>query len=109
MELERSSDFYWRMGMRASSIADLQDSMLKGKGRISLYLWSQSRRARGELNRVASAIAVLKKLGAEDPLNTEVFHELARLYVRTMTPLLYRILRVTLAAVRKTGHRHQGT
>jgi len=81
--LNESADFYWRLGLRGNSIVVLQSGMLRGLGRFH-YLFGRKLAAQQlEMNHVADAERVLTKLHHEDRLNPEVFHELAKLYVRT--------------------------
>lgn len=79
--LTEAADFYWRLGQRADSISLLQTGSRKGVGRFH-YLFGRKLAARElELKHTAVALQVLGKLHEEDPLNTEVLHELAKLYI----------------------------
>lgn len=81
--LTESADFSWRLGLRSNSIAILQSGMQRGIGRFH-YLFGRKLAARHvEMQNYSAAQAVLEKLNHEDRLNTEVFHELAKVYVRT--------------------------
>jgi tetratricopeptide (TPR) repeat protein len=81
--LSEAANFYWRLSQREDSLAVLRSGMQKGLGRFH-YLFGRKLAAQQlEMNRLADAEQVLTKLQNEDRLNTEVFHELARLYVRT--------------------------
>lgn len=80
--LSEAANFYWRLSERENSLAVLQSGMQRGLGRFH-YLFGRKLAAQQlEMNRSADAEKVLTTLQSEDRLNTEVFHELARLYVR---------------------------
>jgi tetratricopeptide (TPR) repeat protein len=100
--LSETANFYWRLSQRESSLAVLRSGMQRGLGRFH-YLFGRKLAAQElEMNRVAEAEQVLTKLHAEDRLNTEVFHELARLYVRTgKTEQLHTSFQATLEAIKK--------
>jgi tetratricopeptide (TPR) repeat protein len=81
--LTESAEFCWRLGRRSDSFAILQSGMQRGIGRFH-YLFGRKLAARhAEMQNFGAAQAVLERLNREDRLNTEVFHELARIYVRT--------------------------
>jgi predicted Zn-dependent protease len=81
--LTESADFCWRLGLRSNSLAILQSGMQRGIGRFH-YLFGRKLAARNvEMQNFSAAEAVLERLNSEDRLNTEVFHELAKVYVRT--------------------------
>jgi len=100
--LSETANFYWRLSQRESSLAVLRSGMQRGLGRFH-YLFGRKLAAQElEMNRVAEAEQVLTQLHSEDPLNTEVFHELARLYVRTgKTEKLHNSFLATLEAIKK--------
>ncbi|MEN3327980.1 MAG: hypothetical protein V7638_2787 [Acidobacteriota bacterium] len=80
--LTDSAEFYWRLGLRSNAVAILQSGMQRGIGRFH-YLFGRKLAARHvEMQNLGAAQAVLEKLNSEDRLNTEVFHELAKVYVR---------------------------
>ncbi|HYV13023.1 MAG TPA: tetratricopeptide repeat protein [Pyrinomonadaceae bacterium] len=80
--LTESADFCWRLGRRSNSLAILQSGMQRGLGRFH-YLFGRKLAARHvEMQNFSAAQAVLEQLNREDRLNTEVFHELAKVYVR---------------------------
>jgi len=81
--LTDSAEFYWRLGLRSNSLAVLQSGMQHGIGKFH-YLFGRKLAARDvEMQNFSGAQAVLEKLNNEDRLNTDVFHELAKVYVRT--------------------------
>jgi tetratricopeptide (TPR) repeat protein len=99
--LSETADFYRRIGLHERARGVLRAGMQRGLGRFH-YLFGR-RLAANELeqNRVADAERVLKELHDEDPGNAEVFHELAKLYVRTGNrEALRETWRTTLAAVK---------
>ena len=100
--LSESSDFFWRLGLRSNAIATLQSSMQRGIGRFH-YLFGRKLAARHvELEQFALAQQVLEKLNREDRMNTEVFRELAKVYVRTGNKAGLRTsLQATIAAIKK--------
>ena len=100
--LSETANFYWRLSQRESSLAVLRSGMQRGLGRFH-YLFGRKLAAQQlEMNRVAAAEQVLTQLHSEDRLNTEVFHELARLYVRTgKTEDLRTSFQATLEAIKK--------
>ena len=99
--LTEASDFYWRIGRRADSLSVLEMGRQRGIGRFH-YLFGRKLAAREiQLNHVAVAAKVLGQLHSEDPLNTEVLHELAKLYVaRGSREALRASFRLTLTAIK---------
>jgi len=80
--LSDSAEFCWRLGLRSNALGILQSGMQRGIGRYH-YLFGRKLAARQvEMQNFGAAQAVLEKLNHEDRLNTEVFHELAKVYVR---------------------------
>src|SRR6185503_12652802 len=81
--LSESADVFWRLGLRSNAIAVLQSSMQRGLGKFH-YLFGRKLAARHvEMQQFASAQQVLERLNREDRLNLDVFHELAKIYVRS--------------------------
>ncbi len=100
--LSETADFYWRIGLREDSLFVLRSGMQRGLGRFH-YLFGRKLAAQQlEMNHVADAERVLTTLNNEDRLNPEVFHELARLYVRSGNRnALRQSFSATLAAINK--------
>ncbi|HEY0099537.1 MAG TPA: tetratricopeptide repeat protein [Pyrinomonadaceae bacterium] len=100
--LNEAESFYWRMGLREESLRVLANAMQRGKGRF-YYIFGRKLAARLMLmNRLPAAREVLARLHAADKLNTEVFHELARVLIRTsQTDALKKAFAETLAAIRE--------
>ncbi|HVG35480.1 MAG TPA: tetratricopeptide repeat protein, partial [Pyrinomonadaceae bacterium] len=100
--LGEAESFYWRMGLREESVRLLTDAMQRGRGKFH-YIFGRKLAARLMLmNRLPDAQEVLARLHAEDKLNTEVFHELARVLIRTsQTDALKQAFQETLAAIRE--------
>ncbi len=99
--LSEAANFYWRLGRRAAALDVLRAGVTRGRGRFH-YLFARRLAARElELNHTGAAERVLRALHAEDKLNTDVFHELARLYVRTgQRAALAQVFSETLAAIK---------
>jgi tetratricopeptide (TPR) repeat protein len=100
--LNEAESFYWRMGLREDSVRVLTNAMQRGRGRF-YYIFGRKLAARLMLlNRLPAARDVLARLHAKDKLNTEVFHELARVLIRTsQTDALKKAFTETLAAIRE--------
>src|SRR5689334_11712676 len=100
--LSESADFYWRLGLRSNATALLQSSMQRGLGRFH-YIFGRKLAARQvEMQQFASAQQILERLNREDRMNTEVFRELAKVYVRTGNQEgLRSTFRATLDAIKK--------
>ncbi|HEX6045892.1 MAG TPA: tetratricopeptide repeat protein [Pyrinomonadaceae bacterium] len=100
--LSESADVFWRVGLRSNAVAVLQSGMRRGLGRFH-YLFGRKLAARHvEMQQFASAQQVLETLNREDRMNVEVFHELARIYVRTGNQEgLRTTFRATVEAVKK--------
>src|SRR6185437_11229238 len=100
--LSESADFYWRLGLRSNATAILQSGMQRGLGRFH-YIFGRKLAARAvEMQQFASAQQVLEKLNREDRMNTEVFRELAKVYVRTGNQEgLRATFRATIQAMKK--------
>ncbi|HYX42076.1 MAG TPA: tetratricopeptide repeat protein, partial [Pyrinomonadaceae bacterium] len=99
--LNEAASFYWRLGRRDAALNVLRVSMTRGRGRFH-YLFARKLAARElELNHSAEAVRVLLALHNEDKANTDVFHELMRLYVHDgRRAQLQQIFRETLAALK---------
>jgi tetratricopeptide (TPR) repeat protein len=81
--LSEVAGFYRRMGQRRDSLLTLRAGMERGKGKYH-YVFARRLAAQDlEMGQAAAAERVLKTLHEENHLNTEVFHELAGIYVRT--------------------------
>jgi tetratricopeptide (TPR) repeat protein len=100
--LNEAESFYWRMGLREDSVRVLTGAMQRGKGKF-YYIFGRKLAARlMVMNRLPAAREVLERLHSEDKLNTEVFHELARVLIRTsQTDALKQAFQETLAAIRE--------
>ena len=100
--LSESADFYWRLGLKSNATAILQSSMQRGIGRFH-YIFGRKLAARQvEMQQFASAQQVLERLNREDRMNTEVFRELAKVYVRTGNQEgLRSTFRATIGSIKK--------
>jgi Flp pilus assembly protein TadD len=81
--LTESAEFCWRLGLRSNALAILQSGMQRGIGRFHYQFGRKLAARHVDMQNYSAAQAVLEKLNNEDRLNTEVFHELAKVYVRT--------------------------
>jgi tetratricopeptide (TPR) repeat protein len=99
--LTETASCYWRLGRRAASLNVLRAGMTRGRGRFH-YIFARKLATRElELGHTDAAERVLRALHAENRLNTDVFHELARLYVRTgQRDALQQAFRATVAAIK---------
>lgn len=100
--LNEAESFYWRMGLREDSVRVLSDAMQRGKGKF-YYIFGRKLAARlMVMNHLPAAREVLERLHSEDTLNTEVFHELARVLIRTSeTDALKKAFAETLSAIKE--------
>ncbi|MCA1592095.1 MAG: hypothetical protein LC754_05480, partial [Acidobacteria bacterium] len=81
--LSETANFYWRMGRRQECVSLLRQSAAHAKGKFH-YVFARRLAARlTDLKRLSEAGAVLAALHLEDKLDLSVFHELARVYLRT--------------------------
>jgi tetratricopeptide (TPR) repeat protein len=99
--LSEAAGSYRRLGRSAEVLSILRAGMLRGKGKYH-YLFARRVAAQElSLGHTAAAEQVLRSLHDEDRLNTELFHELAAIYVRTGNrEALRRSFRSTLEAVK---------
>jgi tetratricopeptide (TPR) repeat protein len=99
--LTETASCYWRLGRRAAALNVLRAGMTRGRGRFH-YIFARKLATRElELGRTDAAERVLRALHAENRLNTDVFHELARLYIRTgQRAALQQAFRATVAAIK---------
>jgi tetratricopeptide (TPR) repeat protein len=100
--LSEAANVYRRMGQRENSLRILRAGMERGKGRYH-YIFARKLAAQElEAGQTAAAERILRSLHDEDHLNTEVFHELAGIYVRTGNrEALKRSFHVTLDAIKQ--------
>jgi tetratricopeptide (TPR) repeat protein len=100
--LDEAANFYWRLGLRDDALRILERGRARGRGRYR-YTFARRLAARQiELERLDAARRVLEELRAADPLDLEVFRELARLHVRTGDRTALReTFRDTLEALRR--------
>jgi cellulose synthase operon protein C len=101
--LTETADFNWRMGRRDQAIRLLTQASQRSRGRFH-YIFARKLAARQiERGRLAAAEAGLQKLCDENPLNLDVFKELARVYVRTSRPdALRELYRETIRAIKQS-------
>jgi Flp pilus assembly protein TadD len=99
--LNEAASCYWHLNRRDAALQVLRAGMTRGRGRFH-YIFARKLAARElELNHTDAAEQILRALHAEDRLNLDVFHELARLYVRTgKREALAQAFRETVAAIK---------
>lgn len=88
--LTEADEFYWRIGKRATSLQILQSGVKRGRGNFK-YIFERKLASRYiSLNRFREAEQILVRLHNENKGDTEVFDELANIYVRERKPELLR-------------------
>jgi predicted Zn-dependent protease len=80
--LRESADFYWSMGANDAAIQVLQNGFDKAKGDYRFAFASRLAKRFISLNRLPEAERYLVQLHQEKPTDSEVFHELANVYIR---------------------------
>ncbi|MEK7723408.1 MAG: tetratricopeptide repeat protein [Acidobacteriota bacterium] len=80
--LTENADFYWSLGANEAAIQVLQNGFEKGKGEYRFAFASRLAKRLISLNRLSEAERFLVELHQEKPTDSEVFHELANVYVR---------------------------
>jgi cellulose synthase operon protein C len=100
--LNESANFYWRIGLRESSIRVLEEGMKLGKGRYHYNFARKLASRHVGMNNMVAAERVLHRLHDENKLNSEVFDELAQIYVRTSNrEALRKLFGETLESIKK--------
>ncbi|MGC2236889.1 MAG: tetratricopeptide repeat protein, partial [Pyrinomonadaceae bacterium] len=84
--LTESSDFYYRLGFESEAVNVLQSAISKSKGFYRSALAHKLGKRLIQLDRLDSAERILTRLHDEDKAGTEIFRELAKIYVRTGNP-----------------------
>ncbi|MEW6731520.1 MAG: hypothetical protein AB1489_09320 [Acidobacteriota bacterium] len=79
--LNEVTDYYWRLGMRESSMRVLQQGLAQGKGRFHYHFARKLALCYLNMNRPRDAQIVLTQLHRENRLNIDLFHELSRVCV----------------------------
>ncbi len=80
--LTESGDFYWSLGANEAAIQVLQNGFARSKGDYRFAFASRLAKRLISLDRLAEAESFLVTLHQENPTDSEVFHELASVYVR---------------------------
>lgn len=79
--LTTSADFYWSLGANEAAIQVLQNGFAKAKGDYRFAFASRLAKKMIFLNRLAEAEKFLVEIHQENPTDSEVFHELAGVFV----------------------------
>ena len=82
----KASDMYRRMGFDEDSLTVLKNALPLSKGGYTTTIAVKLSKRLIELNRLDEAEQILTDLHTKDPANTELFHELAQVYVRRSRP-----------------------
>ncbi|HEX9961655.1 MAG TPA: tetratricopeptide repeat protein, partial [Pyrinomonadaceae bacterium] len=106
--LIETSDFYWRLGFENESIGLLQNALPRSSGTYRTTLAQKLSRRLVQSDRLDSAERILTKLHDEEKSDTEIFRELAGIYVRTGKPEpLRKIFGETVAALKEKATDYQ--
>ncbi|MBA2735784.1 MAG: tetratricopeptide repeat protein, partial [Pyrinomonadaceae bacterium] len=102
--LTEASDFYQRLGYENESAAVLQNALPKSVGAYRTALAQKLAGRSINLDRLDSAAQILTELHNEDKADTEIFGELARVFVRRNDAAnLRKTFLETAAAIKQTG------
>lgn len=80
--LTESANFYWSLGASEAAIQVLQKGFAASRGSYRFIFASRLAKRLISLNRLAEAEQFLVELHQENPTDSQVFHELANVYVR---------------------------
>ncbi|MDQ3800771.1 MAG: tetratricopeptide repeat protein, partial [Acidobacteriota bacterium] len=106
--LTEASDFYWRLGFENESIALLQNALPRSRGAYRGWLAQKLSGRLIQSDRLDAAERILSELHAEEKADTEIFRELAGIYVRAGKPeALRKIFDETVAALRQNATRNE--
>ncbi|HNH81343.1 MAG TPA: tetratricopeptide repeat protein, partial [Acidobacteriota bacterium] len=100
--LTETADIYWRMGQSNQALEILKQGRQRSIGRFA-YRFARKLAARYlDLNQFPQAEQILRQLHQENPLDSGVFQELARMYVKTSQPAaLGEVFQQSLSAIQK--------
>lgn len=84
--ITETSDFYARLGFENEAANVLENALPKSRGAYRNAIAGKLASRLIRSNRLDSAEAILENLHNEEKANTEIFDELARVYVRTNKP-----------------------
>lgn len=88
--LKETSDFYWRLGFETDAVNVLQNALPKSRGAYQNALAAKLADLLIQTNQLDSAERILTKLHDKNPSDTEVFHQLTNVCVRTNNSELMR-------------------
>lgn len=101
--LTETSDFYKRLGYEIESANVLQNALPKSRGEYRNAIAEKLAARLINLNRPDSAETILENLHSEDKASTEIFDELARVYVQTNKPEKMRaVFAETIAEIKRS-------
>lgn len=81
--LDEAANFFWSVGSKNESLNVLQSAAKRSKGKFRYRFAEQLATRQLELNQNSEAQKTLEWLHKENKLDSGVFHQLARVYVRT--------------------------
>jgi tetratricopeptide (TPR) repeat protein len=98
-----TSDFYYRLGFERESADVLQSALSKSRGQYQTALAEKLGKRLIQSNQLDSAEQILTRLHDENHADTEIFRELAKIYVRTNKPeAMRRAFGETVAEMKKS-------
>ncbi len=98
--LNEAVNFFWNIGSHEDALLVLQSSIGRAKGKYRYQFASKLAAKQIDLNRLTDAQKTLEWLHNENKVDSSVFRELARIYVRTNNPTaLRRTFDETLTAI----------
>ncbi len=101
--LTEAADFFWHLGFEAEAVNTLQSGANKGRGNYRKIFARKLATRFVQMNRLDSAAQILTKLHDEDKADTEIFHELAGVFVRQNdAESLRKTFDETVAALKQT-------
>jgi tetratricopeptide (TPR) repeat protein len=106
--LTETSDFYWRLGFEKESIGLLQNVLPRSRGAYRTRLAQKLSKRLVQSDRLDAAEQILSRLHDEEKSDTEIFRELAGIYVRAGKPeALRKIFNETVAALKQNASGQQ--
>jgi len=100
--LNEAVNFFWNIGSHEDALLVLQSSIGRAKGKYRYQFASKLAVKQLKLNRLTEAQKTLEWLHSENKVDSSVFRELARIYVRTNNQLaLRKTFDETLTAIKE--------
>lgn len=101
--ITETADFYWRLGFENEAVAALQNALPKSRGAYRRRIAQKLASRLIKLERLAAAEKILAMLRAKNKTDTEIFEQLARIYVRLNdAEKLRRVFAETVAELKKS-------